>query len=348
MLDRVEEARIGEAHCLYRPSTGAIVMLNADAFENWQAFKSGGRADPDWHAAGLVGLANPSPARSPVAMYRSDHPSPALDATYGTVGRAVRVHCMDAVLGSLLAAALLPLKVDSAIELADLSILNSADGFDLVLGDSGIERGLPRAIARRRVLDHVFASLAPVADRSALLHASAVRIDGRTVLLAGESGSGKTTLTAALVAAGADFLGDDLVALNRDGRRVLGLPTALSIKEGSWPVVRELFPELADQPVLVSRGIAIRYLPLAFAREGLTEWEEASTLVFPSYEPDAKLSCAQLSPEAALALLIRSGTDPDGTPRRIAPLARFASETPAIQLVYGDLKSAVVELAQPI
>lgn len=49
------------------------------------------------------------------------------------------------------------------------------------------------------------------------MHASAVAIDGRAWLLCGATGAGKSTLTAALLAQGADFIGDDLTVLDADG-----------------------------------------------------------------------------------------------------------------------------------
>ncbi len=45
------------------------------------------------------------------------------------------------------------------------------------------------------------------------LHASAVTIDGRGIILCGASGAGKSTLTASLISQGAQFIGDDLTIL---------------------------------------------------------------------------------------------------------------------------------------
>ena len=47
-----------------------------------------------------------------------------------------------------------------------------------------------------------------------VLHASAVVLDGRAVLVAGQSGSGKSTTTAAALASGAALLSDDLCTLS--------------------------------------------------------------------------------------------------------------------------------------
>lgn len=49
------------------------------------------------------------------------------------------------------------------------------------------------------------------------MHASAVAIDERAWLLCGATGAGKSTLTAALLAQGAEFIGDDLSVLDLDG-----------------------------------------------------------------------------------------------------------------------------------
>lgn len=46
-----------------------------------------------------------------------------------------------------------------------------------------------------------------------VLHAGAVAVDGRTVALSGASGTGKSTLVAALLARGAGFVADDVVAI---------------------------------------------------------------------------------------------------------------------------------------
>lgn len=61
------------------------------------------------------------------------------------------------------------------------------------------------------------------------LHACAVAVDGKAVLIAGPSGAGKSTLTAGLILAGSPFLADDLTAVSvrADGRKRIapGRPT---------------------------------------------------------------------------------------------------------------------------
>lgn len=54
-----------------------------------------------------------------------------------------------------------------------------------------------------------------------LLHATAVAIDGRAVLLRGPSGSGKSDLALRLIDAGARLVADDQSELYREGDRVI-------------------------------------------------------------------------------------------------------------------------------
>jgi hypothetical protein len=58
------------------------------------------------------------------------------------------------------------------------------------------------------------------------LHAGAVRLGGRVVAIAAPSGAGKSTLVAALVAAGATFFSDDVLALARRDELVIAHPGA--------------------------------------------------------------------------------------------------------------------------
>lgn len=72
------------------------------------------------------------------------------------------------------------------------------------------------------------------------LHAGAVVDDGKTILLLAPSGSGKSTLTCALVAAGACYRTDEVVAVDRDGLNVATFPKPISVKRSGIGVVEQL------------------------------------------------------------------------------------------------------------
>ncbi len=59
-----------------------------------------------------------------------------------------------------------------------------------------------------------------------VFHASAVAVDGQAIAFLGPSGAGKTSIAMALCRLGATFLADDVLAVERDGGRLLGHPGA--------------------------------------------------------------------------------------------------------------------------
>ena len=60
-----------------------------------------------------------------------------------------------------------------------------------------------------------------MSDASLLVHATAVAIAGRAILLRGPSGSGKSDLALRLIDAGAKLVADDQTALSREGAAVV-------------------------------------------------------------------------------------------------------------------------------
>lgn len=65
-----------------------------------------------------------------------------------------------------------------------------------------------------------------------ILHAAALEVNGRALVLCGPSGAGKTTLTLALVERGFRLLTEEMVWIGDDGT-VRGLPRALHVPAGS-------------------------------------------------------------------------------------------------------------------
>lgn len=76
----------------------------------------------------------------------------------------------------------------------------------------------------QRLLVAQILPFAAVLNGLEVLHASAIVIDGRAVAFAGPSGSGKTSVALELCQLGADFLADDVLAMERSGSALLGHP----------------------------------------------------------------------------------------------------------------------------
>ncbi len=106
-----------------------------------------------------------------------------------------------------------------------------------------------------------------------VLHAAGVVIDGAAVVLAGDSGDGKSSAALALVAAGAEYLGDEHVAIDGAGR-VWGLtrpiaflghrppPAPPGFATVSYPI-RDRTGARVDNPLLCPPAAALVEQPVA-------------------------------------------------------------------------------------
>jgi hypothetical protein len=93
------------------------------------------------------------------------------------------------------------------------------------------------------------------------IHGSGLARPDGALILAGRSGSGKTTMAAALMAAGWDYMSDDTILLAPGTLEAIPVPYSLSIKQGSWSLLRSKFPALRDNCVHVrSDDKLVRYL----------------------------------------------------------------------------------------
>lgn len=137
----------------------------------------------------------------------------------------------------------------------------------------------------------------------AILHGAAVLWRGRRIVLLGTSGSGKSTLAAQLVADGGAYIGDDYVVMLEDGRLV-PVPLAPSLKEGSWPLVTPLFPQLADADVFFKEDIRLKYLSTPpFCRDP----GPADLFVFPKFSTQGPAKHVALSEIEILLYLAQAG-----------------------------------------
>ena len=75
-------------------------------------------------------------------------------------------------------------------------------------------RGITRSRAVERVLQDLNLAAISQTRESILLHAGAVELEGRVIVIAGVSGQGKSTLTAALVRSGFSYVTDELVIID--------------------------------------------------------------------------------------------------------------------------------------
>lgn len=107
----------------------------------------------------------------------------------------------------------------------------------VVLRDGARVDGAPRAAWALGSLHwHINRRIVATSRRSVLVHAGALDLGGRAVLVVGASGTGKSTATASLAMAGLGYLTDDVSAISPDGL-VAGAPKPLGLRAPSIGVL---------------------------------------------------------------------------------------------------------------
>ena len=91
----------------------------------------------------------------------------------------------------------------------------------------------------QRLLTAQVLPIAALSQRLELLHASAVALDGRIFAFTGAGGAGKSTLAARLILAGASFISDDVLAVERVDDQVIAHPgpALMNLRESPVPVL---------------------------------------------------------------------------------------------------------------
>lgn len=168
------------------------------------------------------------------------------------------------------------------------------------------------------------------------LHAGAVRGPGGEILvIPGSSGAGKSTFTAALVAAGWDYLGDEVIGIDHDGF-VLGYPKRISLD----PAGRNLLG-LGDDP---DRNVDPAELRSGVRRMGGRVGPVAH-VVFPVLEAGAERAVDHLSVDDGLDALLANTLNLAAVGQAgLATLCDVAETVPMTRLVHGDC----VDLARTI
>jgi len=194
-----------------------------------------------------------------------------------------------------------------------------------------------------RLVDFLLSLEHPERPLLAACHAAAVSREGRSVLIPGGSGIGKSTLTAFLVANGFAYLADDTIAIGDQGTALLPLPTCLSIKAGSWPLLEPLYPVLQRLATLHRYGRSIRYLEPRGNYELLQAAAAPSAIVFPAYSAGEATRLTRVPPVQTMINLLgaHARLSSPGSGAKLAELVRFVERTPAYRLSYGELTGAM-------
>ncbi|HVL33990.1 MAG TPA: helix-turn-helix domain-containing protein [Actinomycetota bacterium] len=168
----------------------------------------------------------------------------------------------------------------------DAYVMRWSGTLDVVIPDAGdallvCENGDTNDSVPRLLLCQAMSFLLSAHEREGL-HASAVEIDGRAIVITGDSGRGKSTLATALTLAGGTLLADDLVVVSVDDQ---GVPLVHPTTTKTW-----LAPALAE--ALMGRNGFERLRPekVAVGGDGIAHGTKAvpmAAMVFVRYRDDA-------------------------------------------------------------
>lgn len=223
-----------------------------------------------------------------------------------------------------------------------LEVSGSGNAYRIALGGCLLDHMATKLAAVARLVQQLLMLEHSQRSILAYCHAAAVSHAGRSLLMPGNSGVGKSTLTAFLVAKGFGYLGDDIIALAEDDWALLPLPTCLSIKTGSWPILEECFPTLRQLPTLDRYGREMRYVEPQGNYDCLTQARAPSAILFPFYKAGEATTLRPVEPLDGMVRLIGAHTAlmTPATEARLAKLLAFVEQTPAFELTYCDLPGA--------
>jgi hypothetical protein len=211
----------------------------------------------------------------------------------------------------------------------DVVVVVERDG-DMISAAAPSSRSLANLVAD--VTSHAIASR----PDQLVLHAAALSLNGRGLLLPGPTGSGKSTLAATLIAAGFDYLTDEAAAIDLETLEIAPYPKPLSLRPrptvpaepGSEP--SELVSCSALRPDSRGRKVAAR------------------VLLFPGYQPGA---AAVLEPmrraEAFVEVTNNSFNFVDHGGQWMEPVRRLVMQCWCGRLTVGD-PERVPALIQPL
>ncbi len=242
-----------------------------------------------------------------------------------------------------------PLVTTAVSEAVPLEIAAEGDRFSLLGPDGTVER------CRQR--DTLAPLLKICLGRFALersrdfcaIHAAALHLHDRCLLLPGASGSGKSTLAAALALAGFGLFGDDTIVLAQDTLAARAMPFAICLKPGAWRLLRSRLPTLLRQPVHKRPdGKLVRYIAPAGACQRIRPDAQAPVgwIVFPNRHAGSRTELVPLARAEALTRLLHECCPLGGglDDAKVAQLVRWIGEIPCFELRFSSLAAAVEQL----
>jgi len=245
---------------------------------------------------------------------------------------AVRVESDNEEVRDVLGRFLLPPlpRCDVSLASADIliAVLNSSAGFDILLNDQKVSSAATisdAALETVKALDDVL-----VKKLKALraVHAGAVELSGRALLIPGLSHAGKSSLVAELLRRGAAHLSDEYALVDVEGN-VHAYPRPLLLRDGS-----------TKQALFLPGDLKARFA---------TEPVPAGWIVAVEYQPEGMWDIRQISQGEGVMLLLRNTPhEMEQSPEMITQFTRCAASAKCYAGTRGDVVEAASRVLELI
>lgn len=175
-------------------------------------------------------------------------------------------------------------------------------------------------------------------------HGSTISDGKNSILFIGKSGKGKSTLCALLTAKGFELVADDVSPMLASDSHIYHNPSAISIKEGAFDLLRPLiggFDGLPNTLFNKTKGI-IKYMP---CKSPIKDKYPCRAIIMVNYSKDSETKLEEISIKTALETLIpESWLSPN--PLHAKQFLDWLSQTPVYQLTYSNTKSVSEEITK--
>jgi hypothetical protein len=180
---------------------------------------------------------------------------------------------------------------------------------------------------------------------AAYLHSAVLRHDGSLLLLPGAAGSGKTSLCLALCREGFSYHSDEAAILSPGTFRVRGAPISACVKDGAWPILEPLYPQLAG--LSVHHRIddkVVKYLPPPVAPGDPAldlDWP-VRWLIFPRFAKGAETAIRPIRRAEALRRLLQecNAWQMELTAETVERMIEWSSGIDCYELEFSSLDEA--------
>ncbi len=182
-----------------------------------------------------------------------------------------------------------------------------------------------------------------------LIHAAALEMNGRAVLLPAPPGSGKSTLCAGLLHRGWRLLSDELALLDMQTALLTGMARPVNLKNASIDLLRTFEPRDVLTPAApnTSKRTVVLMRPSATAVRRVCEAAQAAWIILPRYRAGSAATFTPFEKAATFMEVAEQSFNYDihGV-RGFRALGRLVDQCQTLKFEYSRLDAAVEQFAR--